>query len=980
MTSTPDYSALFRASPYPYLLIDTASVIIGANPAYLHATGRTALDIVGKHIFDAFPSNAADPDLTNQWEVQMSIALAMSTGQPHTSALLRYAVPLETPDGPQFEERYWSAVHTPVFDDAGKLIFVAQNAIDVTDLYCFDANSHKYVLKRQANSAADVPPMNHPQMHEAMTRILNDERSQLQSLFDQAPGFIAVLNSPALRFEMANAAFYALVGQRDLIGKRLIEALPELAGQGHQEMLDNAFISGVPVVLRGCKMSLQRSPEAALEDRFVDLLYQPIRGHDERVTGVFVQGSDVTLAHRTSDALSEKMLQLEEIRSSQSFLLELADTIRPLGNPDLVTDAACQMLGHKLHAARALYADVDDASGAFYIRRDWTDDSLPSLVGKTGNLYEFGADLLESLRSGAPVINHDVKRDARTALHAAAYDAIGVRATLLLPLVKEGKLQAVLTIQAAQPCIWCEQDLYLAQQTAERTWSAVDAAQAQAQLRAERDQSQYIFNSMAEGFAVLDREWKILSMNAEGLRLTQRSAADVIGHDHWEIWPDLKGTDTETVYRRVMETGKTQVIEVLKTLPDHSRVWTEMRAHPAQDGGIAFFFRDVSARREAQEQLKIADQRKDEFLAMLAHELRNPLAPIGAAAQLLQFGQLDDTRVRKTSQIIGRQVDHMTHLINDLLDVSRVTRGLVVLETSMQEMAQVIAEAVEQVTPLMQARRHHFAMHLPEHATYVMGDRMRLVQIFTNILNNAAKYTDEGGTITLTCAVQGDALAVTIADNGVGMAPDLVAHAFDLFAQAERTSDRSAGGLGLGLALVRSLVELHHGSVTCDSAGPGCGSAFTVRLVRAVEASPAADQVAPLRAPARNAGALRILIVDDNEDAAAMLGLLLEAAGHEVLVEHTARAGLVQAQATAPDVCLLDIGLPDMDGTALAVQLRAHPATAGACMIAVTGYGQESDRQRTHDAGFDHHMVKPLDSAALFAVLASRLPQSSHSG
>ena len=467
-------------------------------------------------------------------------------------------------------------------------------------------------------------------------------------------------------------------------------------------------------------------------------------------------------------------------------------------------------------------------------------------------------------------------------------------------------------------------------------------------------------------------------MNAEGLRLTQRSADAVIGHNHWDIWPELKGTSTEAAYRRVMETGKTEILEILKNMPDGSKVWTEIRAHPSLDGGIAFFFRDVSERRLAQEQLTIADQRKDEFLAMLAHELRNPLAPIGAAAQLLQMGRLDEDRVRKSSQIISRQVGHMTHLINDLLDVSRVTRGLVVLDSSPQDMHQVVAEAVEQVTPLMQSRRHRLALHLPPGTAMVVGDRMRLVQIFTNILNNAAKYTHEGGTITLTTALHDTSVLVTITDNGVGMSPDLSAHAFDLFAQAERTSDRSAGGLGLGLALVKSLVELHRGTATCHSAGAGLGSAFTICLPRllAQPAAPAAP-AAPHPVTGGAARALRILVVDDNEDAAAMLAMLLEAGGHEVAVENTARAGLLRADAELPDVCLLDIGLPDMDGTELARQLRTRPGTARACLIAVTGYGQESDRQRTVAAGFDHHMVKPLDTQALFAVLAQRAAQLS---
>jgi PAS domain S-box-containing protein len=790
MPEKPDYPALFAASPYPYLLVDTDFLIIGANPAYLRSTGRTAQDIVGKHIFDAFPANPSDPDSTNLDEVRVSIELAIATRQPHTSAMLRYAVPIETAEGTVFEERYWTAVHSPVFDETGAVAFVSQNAIDVTDLYRFDATANKYYLKQDANAVPDLAPMNRPQMHEAMTRILNAERSQLQILFDQAPGFIAVLNGPNHVVEIVNDAYYQLIGYRDIVGKPVLDALPELEGQGFNTLLDTAFESGNPIVLRERKTTLQRTPGGPLEDRYIDLLYQPVRGADGRVTGIFAQGNDVT-------------------------------------------------------------------------------------------------------------------------------------------------------------------DAYLAK----------------AALRAQRDASQYIFDSMAEGFAVLDADWTILTMNAEGLRLTGHAAADVIGRNHWDVFPALRGTETEAIYRRVMATGVTEITELAHTFRDETTAWMEVRTHRSLDGGIAFFFRDVTDRRTAQDQLRLADRRKDEFLAMLAHELRNPLAPIGAAAQLLQRARLDEAQVRRTSEIIGRQVDHMTHLIDDLLDVSRVTRGLVTLDTAPQDLRDIVAEAVEQVTPLMQSRRHRLVLHLPPDAAPVQGDRKRLVQVVANILNNAAKYTAEGGRIALRIAERGGDVAVEIADDGIGMPPDLVAHVFDLFAQAERSSDRSAGGLGLGLALVKSLVELHGGTVRCESPGVGKGSVFTICLPRLSAPERVAAPAPAGPAVPAHARALRIMIVDDNADAAAMLALLLESMGHAVSVEHDARAALAHAPAAAPDVFLLDIGLPEMDGTELAQRLRRLPAGAGAVMVAVTGYGQDSDRERTAAAGFDHHLVKPVAMDSLFAIL-----------
>ena len=409
---------------------------------------------------------------------------------------------------------------------------------------------------------------------------------------------------------------------------------------------------------------------------------------------------------------------------------------------------------------------------------------------------------------------------------------------------------------------------------------------------------------------------------------------------------------------------------------DGSSGWTLSRAVPMLDAAGEVYewigtASDITERKTAEEKLRESDRRKDEFLAMLAHELRNPLAPIGAAADLLQRARPEEAVVRSTSQIIGRQVRHMTALIDDLLDVSRVTRGLVELDTAALDVAQVVAEAIEQVAPMVQARRQRLAVGPPPAQALVCGDRKRLVQVLANLLNNAAKYTQEGGDLRLDVEADEARIRIEVRDNGIGMAPDLVARAFDLFAQAERSVDRASGGLGLGLALVKHLVELHGGTVSCDSPGLGRGSRFVVSLPRmSVQDTPAQEMAD--RAPAKP-DTLRILVVDDNEDAADTLAMLLEAGGHEVLVEHDSRRALERAREGGPEgaprVCLLDIGLPDMDGAELARRLRALPETAGAVLVAVTGYSQDSDRERTRAAGFDHHLVKPIDLDQLYAIL-----------
>jgi PAS domain S-box-containing protein len=415
----------------------------------------------------------------------------------------------------------------------------------------------------------------------------------------------------------------------------------------------------------------------------------------------------------------------------------------------------------------------------------------------------------------------------------------------------------------------------------------------------------------------------------------------------------------------------------------HGEWYREKDDSPYELSGVNIDIQDLKTAedelRRAIGKLKEADARKDEFLAMLAHELRNPLAPIRSAAEVLRLAKLDESRVQQTSEVIARQVAHMTSLVDDLLDVSRVTRGLVHLEKSPLDVRHIVTEAVEQVHPLIRARRHHLLMHLSPFAMTVLGDRNRLVQVVANLLNNAAKFTPEGGHITVKTEVQDGEVLLSVADDGIGMEPELANRAFELFAQAERTPDRSSGGLGLGLALVKSLVELQGGTVTCSSEGLGKGSTFTVCLPLAGQQAGASDSDDTHGAPGSPASPLRVTVVDDNTDAAAMLALLLEASGHEVTVEQRPLQALEHSRTQPSDVYLLDIGLPEMDGNDLARRLRAQKETAQAVLVAVTGYGQEHDRRASMAAGFSYHLVKPVrpaDLRNLLAEVSSRRPAS----
>ncbi|MFC5462288.1 ATP-binding protein [Massilia niabensis] len=518
---------------------------------------------------------------------------------------------------------------------------------------------------------------------------------------------------------------------------------------------------------------------------------------------------------------------------------------------------------------------------------------------------------------------------------------------------------------------------------------ALQDSQAQAlavarQAEGERRRLDALLEAVPVGIIVADAGGALVRVNAENRKIWggHPMSADIHEYVEWKGWwadgsskHGQRLREDEWAMARALagEAAPRQVIEVESfDEPPRRRIVLNQGA-PIRDAagtiiGAVVGQMDVTDRIRAEEALRDADQKKDEFLAMLAHELRNPLAPITSAAAILSSRNVDQATVQRTSAIIARQARHMTGLIDDLLDVSRVTRGRVDLDTVDLDAKDVIADAIEQVRPLVEKHGHRLTVGLSPAPSIVLGDRKRLVQVMTNLLSNAAKYTPNGGNIGVLLETEDSHLVITVRDDGIGMTPELIADAFDLFSQGKRSLDRSQGGLGIGLALVKSLLLLHGGTISVHSDGLDAGSTFQVRLPRSsgIGALPGLDAAHQgTKAPPL----LRIAIVDDNEDAAATLAMFLEAFGHQVSVAHAARAALEALPAFAPDVCLLDIGLPGMNGFDLARALRALPATASAVLIAVTGYAQEQDRQQALAAGFNDLFAKPVDLAALNSLL-----------
>ncbi len=368
--------------------------------------------------------------------------------------------------------------------------------------------------------------------------------------------------------------------------------------------------------------------------------------------------------------------------------------------------------------------------------------------------------------------------------------------------------------------------------------------------------------------------------------------------------------------------------------------------------------------------LREADRRKDEFIAMLAHELRNPLAPIRTAVHLMRVKELPEPQRVRARDVIERQVDHLVRLIDDLLDVSRITRGVISLQRAVVDVRGVIARAIEISRPLVDERGHELVVDMPDVPAFIEGDETRLAQVVGNILHNAAKFTDPGGRIDVRMRRDGQEVVIDIADTGIGIPPEMTDTVFDLFVQAHRGLDRAHGGLGIGLSLVRELVHMHGGHVSAQSRGEGQGSLFSVRLPVGGPALVSDGVASPGALDLRTVLGRRVLVIDDNRDAADSITALLQVAGHQVRVAYDALDALDQAPAFAPEVVLLDLGMPKLDGFETARRIRQERWGCSVLLVALTGWGQAQDRERTAEAGFDAHLVKPVAPRELLEVIA----------
>ncbi len=670
-------------------------------------------------------------------------------------------------------------------------------------------------------------------------------------------------------------------------------------------------------------------------------------------------------------ALRSVFARSAQLSDRERFLAELDATTRPLVDPPELMQTTARLLAEHLHVDRCAYANVEDEA-VFDITGDYA-RGVPSIVGRW-DVAAFGPSCVADMLANRAYVVDDTDADPRIPPELlVAYRATTIRAVICVPLHKQGRFTAAMAVHQTQPRRWTPDEIELVTIVVGRCWEALERAGVERRLDENRARLEYAVQLSGIGFWYCDLPFAELIWDARtkqhfflpiDARVTLELFYERIHPEDREATREavdssiVNHTSYDVIYRTVHpETGEEKYVRAL------GGTAYAADGTPLRFDGVTV---DVTAQKRAEAQLRDQDRRKDEFLATLAHELRNPLAPIRTGLELIQMSE-DAAVVRRAHQMMERQVVHLVRMVDDLLDISRVTLGKVRLVEDHVDLHQVFISAVETVRPLLQANGVDLVLDVPAGALVVHGDPTRLAQVVSNLLSNAAKYTPRGGRVTVSAARRGDQAEIAVSDTGIGIPTDKLPVVFEMFTQLGQSIDRASGGLGIGLTLARRLVELHGGTLEAHSDGAGRGATFLIRLplLPHVHVLPSAVEPTPRGAQ------LRILVVDDNVDAAEALAVLLEIEGHDVRLAYTGPDALVVAAEQRPDLILLDIGLPGLDGYEVARRIRADASTPRPHLVALTGWGAAEDRRKARDAGFDAHFVKPVEHAQLAALIAS---------
>ena len=755
------------------------------------------------------------------------------------------------------------------------------------------------------------------------------ERARLADVFRHAPAFMCVLRGPDHVYELVNDRYYQLVGRRDVLGRTVRDAIPEVVEQGFVALLDNVYATGETLMGTGIPVLLARQPDEPPQERYLDLVYQALRDPSEVVTGIVIVGVDVTERN-----LAEAAVRLSEVKYRTLF--------------ESMDEGYCVIEVIFNEIGRAVDYRFEETNPAF--------EKHTGIVGAVGRtMREFVPDLETHwfekygrvVQTGEPVRFVDVAE----AMARRWFDVYAYR------LGAAGSNRVAVLFS----------DISFRQQTEDARRQSEQRYRAATLLV-----SDVIWTNSADGSMEGEQPgWGDFTGQSreeyQGYGWSKAVHPDDV-QPTLDAWTQAVTEKREFAFEhrvrrrdgewRACSIRAVSVLNADGTIREWIGVHTDITEQKRTEERLRQFAADMSE----------ADHRKDEFLATLAHELRNPLAPIRTGLEVLKLAGGQVSAVEQTRSMMERQLTQMVRLIDDLMDVSRISRGQLALHTEIVSLAAILHSALEASRPLIEQMGHELTVTLPTQPLMVDADMTRLAQVFVNLLNNAGKYSERGGHIHLHVARDGSDVEVTVKDTGIGIAADQLPRIFDMFTQVDRSLERSQGGLGIGLTLVKRLVELHGGSVQARSEGRGHGSEFVVRLPLVSESpTPRAsggDELKP------DTMSLRILVVDDSRDGADSLAAMLRILGNDVRAAYEGQEGVDVAATFRPDVILFDIGMPKLNGYEACRRIRQHSWGNSILLIAVTGWGQAEDRRRSHEAGFDHHMVKPVDPATLMKLLA----------
>jgi len=734
---------------------------------------------------------------------------------------------------------------------------------------------------------------------------------------------------------------------------RLAEKLRERAHDYEREMqVPQADGSPLWLLLR-VRLSWQGDRVVRLRGACVDIT--------ERRT------ADAQLA-RTQAELSQQVDDLDRLHELSSRLPDAG----PLREQFRMIVAA---LAHFHGATRGIVSLWDAAAGCLTLQACLGFDELAQQRLACRKPGEGACGLAWAARQR--VVIADTETDERFAAWRGFAKEQGFRAVHSTPLLgQDGAVLGVISIHLDTPREPTERELALADICARKAAVFCERARAQAALEESQGRFRDVLEASAVPFILLapqrDQYGEIVDfiwsyVNRAAADALERRAEDLVGRRMLEVLPrHWKDSSAFRQYTTVAREGEVREFEMHTRLRGDNG-WLHCIASPMRDA-VAVWFNDITDRKRNEQILREADRRKDEFLATLAHELRNPLAPIRQAAMLSTSPNATEAQKRWSHEVIERQVQHMALLLDDLLDVSRITRGVLALRKNVTELSTVIASAVETARPMIDGMGHTLELNLPRGPEPFEADPLRIAQVVANLLTNAAKYTDRGGHIRLDASRVGREIVIEVSDDGIGISPASLPEVFRMFSQLHAAGDRNSAGLGIGLALSKGLVELHGGSIAVRSEGPGTGCTFTVRLPVGQVAREGDSAGLPQAAAATPR---KVLIADDNRDAADSLAALLQLEGHEIRLSFDGDDALAAYQCFSPDICLFDIGMPGRNGYELARTIRRLPGGNRPVLIAVTGWGQDHDRRLALQAGFDHHLTKPIDPRRLARLFVS---------